>query len=56
MEVGTMEKGRENEDDDGGQEGDASGDSMGLKEEKGNMERDSTMDTVTSVDSRDTRR
>ena len=35
MELGTIGKGRDNEDDDGGQEGDSSGDSMELKGGKG---------------------
>ena len=48
MDLGTMGNG-DNEDNDGGQEGDSSGDL------RGNKERYSTTDTVTSVDSGDAR-
>ena len=44
----------DNEDDDGGQDRDSSGDLMGLKRGKENKERDGTMDTATSLDSGDT--
>ena len=55
MDLGTMENGRDSEDDDGGQDRDSSGDFMGLKREKKQKERDSTMDIATGVDHGDTR-
>ena len=43
------------EEDDGGQDRDSSGDLMGLKGKRANKERDSTMDTATRMDSGETR-
>ena len=55
MDLGTMENGRDSEDDDGGQDRDSSGDFMGLKREKEQKERDNTMVIAAGVDNADTR-